>query len=941
MFLSLKWKAVVFLSIVLLLITLAWVGQNVHQTIDSFQAARQSRLVERQQILDQLLADNFLKLSQFGQLITEKPMIRYADKDHQEAPFQLSKRLQEDWVALNINLGLDYLAVYDQHAMELGMAYSENRFPELDELKTLLLSRVAQSAQGTPQSLIFCDIGCAQFIVEPIVFANGRPGSLVLGVDMAGVVAGYYEYARSDLAILLARQGERGPNRLESWQLDAWAVSRFESLFPVLQSYSRKGPLGVEDEGLFFGLGKDHYRLTPLSLAMHDTAGRGLVFVDIVDESKAREQLQTAIVGGVGTGVLGLIFSEVVLILLMLGPLRRLARIDDALKLLPQHAYDDAREQIVKRRGRFGDELTTLEDSTLYVIKALGHLHRDLQDKNGKLEQQVLAVSRSRSFLTRLFDSSHLFILTQDLTFGILKRNALFETLVPVGEQRFLSLFTELAEQQTLRRLVSELVAGGESLVQQEMAMVDPQGQARYISWTHTLVEDEQGQSVVLSVGTDLTHRKEAENTLQWMANHDSLTGINNRRAFNEHLRYLLSRETEGALVFIDINRFKQINDLYGHLVGDEVLTNIAETLRQHTRATDFVSRLAGDEFTVILTRVNRETVQPVLEKLAEQLSGQLELEDKRVIDYSASLGVSFFPEQGTDEQSLILHADRAMYQAKKKGLGRWHIYDPQDDDLLRVKKDHDLMVMIKQALNADLFQLVFQPIVALDAGRISHYEVLLRMRDESGRPISPGEFIPVAERVGLIRAIDNWVLAQALAFLAEQLESDPSLTFAVNVSAPSLQDRAFPGMVLQGLASFGIPSSRLIIELTETAYIDNFAQVLQNLKLLADAGVQIALDDFGVGFSSFNYLKRMPLTYVKLDGSYIRHLTDNRDNQIFVESLSRMVNAFGMKTIAEFVEDQPTYEMLGELGVAMAQGYYVGKPDAELLSHRQLALPG
>lgn len=952
MFISLKWKAVVFLSVVLVLITLAWVGQSVLQTINDFKIERRQLQQNHQQILDQLLADNFLKLSQFAQLVADKTMSRQALAVQEGKQDTLSEVLQGQWLGLNVDLGLDYLSLYDDKLRELGHAYSTELFRDVGQLQTLLTDRAGAASQSGPQSFVYCQIGCMQFIVEPIVLSHNNEGYIVLGQNMADTVLSYNEFSYSDVAVLLHRSditndidtnSDRDRYRdseeryLSGWQMDTWAISRSDIILPQLQHYSARYPLALEDDSVFFDTPGERYRFVELDMDNHHFYGRSAAFVDITDEGAARQRLIAGITNGVVTGVLGLIFSEAILILLMLGPMRRLVSIAEALKLLPRHLYDKAATTVQRTPSYINDELTTLEDSTVYVANALSQLHSDVQQKNDELNEQIMLLSRSRAFLTRLFDSSHLYILTQNDQGRILTSNKLFDTVLSPATGSYHKLFSEQGEQAHFCELIKKLYQQQDELVHQELEFIDLAGCARYISWTHTLVEDEQGVQQVLSVGTDLTHRKEAENSLQWLVNHDSLTGIGNRRAFKEHLHYLLTTRTEGALVFIDVNRFKQINDIYGHHVGDKVLMDIAKTLKHHTRATDYISRLAGDEFTIILTRVNRQTVVPLLDKLARQLMGRYSVDDKNIIEYSASLGVSFFPEHGNTEQSLIVHADRAMYQAKKKGLGRWHIYDAQDDNLPSLKKENRLITLIKHALEKDLFDLAFQPILDLESGVISHYEVLLRMEDDTGQPISPGEFIPLAERVGLIRAIDLWVLEHALLLLEKKLKSQPELTFAVNVSAPSLQDSSFPQLVLDYLHKYSISPGSLVIELTETAYIDNFEQVLDNLNQLASAGIAIALDDFGVGFSSFSYLKRMPLTYVKLDGSYIQQLGQNPDNQVFVDGLSRLVNAFGMKTIAEFVEDQETLELLHLLGVSYAQGYYIGKPAPELLPCRQL----
>ncbi len=554
-----------------------------------------------------------------------------------------------------------------------------------------------------------------------------------------------------------------------------------------------------------------------------------------------------------------------------------------------------------------------------------------ISEKNTILNNQVQAVSHSKAFLTRLIDSVPMFILTMNTYLKIISTNQKFVESTNKDFSSFFEILPDEASRASFAQECKSLLSREVEYIYNEMELLDSFNNTLYIAWTHTLVDDEEGKSIILSIGSDLTHRKEAESAMHWLAHNDSLTGIGNRRDFQKNLRHALNSKSEGALAFIDVNHFKQINDIQGHTVGDQVLIKIAETLKTMTRSTDFISRLAGDEFTVILCRVNMSTVDSALDKLQSALNSFVILEDGSKLDYTVSIGVALFPLHATQEEELIVNADLAMYHAKKVGMGRWHLFNPETDDFSNLHEDSRLIHSLKKAIEESRMQLYYQPILKLDEKTISHYEVLIRMFDEQGNVVFPGSFIPAAERMGLIRDIDEWVLGHALQELALNLKSYPDLKFTVNISAPSLQAPDFPAIVEQALMDSGIASKHLIIELTETSYIENFDQVLKNLKQIDGFGVKIALDDFGVGFSSFSYLKKMPLSYVKLDGSYVKELLNSPEDQVFVESVSKMVQAFGMQTIAEFVGDEATCQRLLELGVSYGQGFFIGKPQPYL----------
>ncbi len=577
------------------------------------------------------------------------------------------------------------------------------------------------------------------------------------------------------------------------------------------------------------------------------------------------------------------------------------------------------------------DEYTSerkfLEHTLEKNSQELNAANRMISEKNAVLNDQVQAVSHSKVFLTRLIDSVPMYILTLNTYLKIISTNQKFLESTNKDFSNFFDILPDEASRVSFALECKSLLAREVEFIYNEMELLDSFNNTLYIAWTHTMVEDEEGHDIILSIGSDLTQRKEAENAMHWLAHNDSLTSIGNRRDFQKNLKHALNSNSEGALAFIDVNHFKQINDLQGHAVGDQVLINIAQTLKDITRSNDFVSRLAGDEFTVILCRVNDSNVNSALDKLQNALNSYVTLEDGSKLPYTVSIGVALFPLHATQEDELIVNADLAMYQAKKIGMGRWHLFNPETDDFSNLHEDSRLIHSIKKAIEESRMQLYYQPILKLDEKVISHYEVLIRMFDEQGNIVFPGSFIPAAERMGLIRDVDEWVLGHALQQLALHLKHSPDLTFTVNISAPSLQATDFPGIIEQALIDSGVPSKHLIIELTETAYIENFEQVLKNLKQIDCFGVKIALDDFGVGFSSFSYLKKMPLSYVKLDGSYVKDLINTPEDQVFVESVSKMVEAFGMQTIAEFVGDEATCKRLLELGVTYGQGFFIGQP--------------
>ncbi|TNC83152.1 MAG: hypothetical protein C9356_01530 [Oleiphilus sp.] len=936
MFVSIKWKAVVFLSLVMVAIFAAWISAYILRALDDFALKNDDLYAQQQLILNQLLDDNFLRLSQLSQLVAETPGIRAINPAATSS--SLDAFLQREWIKLNINTGIDYIGISSLSGERLGEAINDNFFLDRKALQDAIRINLQASQNGAPNYFFYCDLGCSQFVVEPFVTGADSQGLIILGQNMADVIQRFRQVSAADIAILIEER-EQGENtldkerRLGEWKSRVWAASQFSDTLAQLKKLQHEISLEDIDQGQLYEVGEQKLLFHKLDLPPQlNRFGTTPDIYAFTDESAREHSVKQAIQSSLTSGLFALFAAVLILLLLMLGPVKRLISIVEALKRLPSQQYAEAKQLIRDRQGVFPDELATLEKSARFVTNELEALYAEVEGKNRSLEDQIAIVSRSRAFLERLIDSSHLLFATVDHDGRILTTNAQFEKQFIGLSDSFFDIFSSSIDQIEFSHNLEKLVRGETKITQFDGEFVGETGKAFFLDWTCSAVEDEAGNDVILAIGVDLTERRRDQEALEWLANHDPLTGIGNRRAFQQDLANLLHSDNEAAIIFIDVNRFKQINDLYGHNTGDLVLVQISNSLKAGVRASDSICRLAGDEFTVVMPSIDPDHLETLMAKLADSLSDSVEIPARNhSIEYSVSLGAAMYPAHGKTEQELISHSDMAMYQAKKNAASHWQIFDPNNNELAMLRKDHDLTAMIKQALSTDdRFVLRFQPILNMSDNAVSHYEVLLRMKDDKGHLVSPGDFIPAAERMGLIHQVDEWVLEHAIKKLVASNLSGCKVSFAVNVSAPTLQSVTFPETLARLIEQYQCDPGCLVVELTETAYIENFQMVLSSLNQIHRMGILVALDDFGVGFSSFSYLKKLPLSYVKLDGSYIRDLDKNLDNQVFVESLTNMVNAFGMRTIAEFVEDEATLNKLADLKVDFAQGYFIGRPEEE-----------
>jgi two-component system CheB/CheR fusion protein len=458
-------------------------------------------------------------------------------------------------------------------------------------------------------------------------------------------------------------------------------------------------------------------------------------------------------------------------------------------------------------------------------------------------------------------------------------------------------------------------------------------GEAIPLWITINRVEDD-GDWHYVAVFSDISRLKASQRQAEYLATHDPLTGLPNRTLFQDRLGLAMAHarrhDAQIAVLFLDLDNFKTINDTLGHDVGDKLLIQVAGRLGEIVREVDTVARLGGDEFTVILNETTLEGAERVAQRIVDELREPVRVDD-RLLFVTASVGLAFFPEDGEDASAITKAADTAMYRAKDSGRDRFELFKPELQ--ARLVEQANLESALRLALNEKRLRLVYQPkFTAAEPGRLAGAEVLLRWSDPFLGEMAPADFIPVAERTGLIVDIDRRVVllaAEALSRWRVQGLALPQL--AINVSARSFQEERFLDDLFERLSSYGVSHSLIEVEITERTLVERSSTALGNIERLREAGIALSIDDFGTGYSSLAYLKRLPLAELKIDKSFVDGVAGkDRNDEAIVRAILGMASALDLRTVAEGVETEAQREWLCDQGCDLLQGYLMARPEEE-----------
>lgn len=554
-------------------------------------------------------------------------------------------------------------------------------------------------------------------------------------------------------------------------------------------------------------------------------------------------------------------------------------------------------------------------------------LFRDVTEKH----RAVAQIESARRHAERLFTDAPHGIVEVDAGGRILSANTAFAHLTgrTAAELTGRNVTELTAPGDHLSAHLASVVASPGALMTTDCTLLAGAGRDHRVAITSRTLEIEDASTVLMHI-VDVSERHRYEELLAHLADHDALTGLANRRLFDAELRLHMEAfrrdGRNGAMLLIDLDRFKEVNDTRGHAAGDRLLVSLAQLLQSHTRGTDVVARLGGDEFAVILPGADEKDLASIADSLVDAIGRHTREIGGAAAHVTASIGGVTFAVADAHRTDPMVLADMLMYDAKESGRDTSVVLSSADDDKPRTGARIEWKHRIEEALAEDRFLLHLQPILELTTGRITGAEALVRLVD-GDVVVPPGTFVPIAEEVGLAPQVDLWVLRAALALLPELRHHDPDFRLSVNMSGRSIVDPEFASAVTAELAADPARAAAMTLELTETAVVGDVSVAREFAETISATGVRFALDDFGAGFGSYHYLKHLIFDYVKIDGEFISDLDSSAVDRSIVESIVGVAHELGKQVIAEHVRSAEILALVRARGIAFAQGFEIGPP--------------
>lgn len=925
-FIGLRWKSFLWLSLLLLSINSVFYALNYYSLTSQFQARQEAdaRLLHHHiQGLFAGTSDRLIRLG--GALVT---MTDLGETLVSRARDQVTDLVSGYYTSLGYELDIRQIELYTIDGDRLGRWAQFGEEALSPDVYRLAIEKV--HATERPVTLLHCHPLCLLYAFVPVLASGENVGIIALGQSVADFIIDFKLTTGADILLSIPADNA-GFARLDNWRVSVPALTDTKVLLPLLHHLSEQYPdPGMLNQGSIVKWNKGYYDIRRMQLDEMIPGQAGFILTT-TDVSRSFQEIHKALQLGVLTTLACLMVAEVMLIYLIRAPLHRLSRLALHLPLLAQGEHERARKYFLARHTnkKYRDEIDFLYESAVQLSHKLEQNSLSLDAKNRELAEE-------RDFIQGLLASAQVLVVTQT-RYGVIRVSNNFVAQLIGCEpdqlygRKFVELIANAEMRPDLQSRLQALCNSDQRRMEHENDLICKNGERRKVVWVHTPLREEYVDgTVILSVGMDITERVRAESKMRWLANHDPLTSLINRHGFMEELsRYfkevLLSGKTAALLLF-DLDHFKEINDTSGHAAGDALLRMVAGELKARARKSDVVARLGGDEFAIMMPQTDAYGAEIFAKKLNERLAGTPFVYGEKRYRIGVSIGIAFLPEHGSDVQEVMANADLAMFEAKRAGRSRTHVYSEELQHSQALTQNVYWKDVLTQAMENKQLIFYYQPVVDIKTGCSAYCETLLRLRMADGRIAAPGEFLPAAERSGLNYALDCYVVAMAL----QDLLKHPHKRLSINLSTAALNDFGWTESLVHAVREQNLDPERVIFEITETAVITDMNKAKRIVHEVIELGFRFAVDDFGAGFSSLYYLKQLPVHYVKIDQSLVKEIVCNREDCDFVQALVSMIHVYGKKVVAEGVEDVATLDLLKSMNVDMVQGYYLSHPRAE-----------
>ncbi len=927
-FLGLHWKGFLWVSLLLLGLSSVFYALNHHYLVSQFRSQRQTEVTYLRRQIHGLLTrttDRLVRLS--GALASMTDLgetLRW--RDRREAAESIPTSY---YASLGYELDIRQIEIYSLDSELIWQWAQADDGIEFDPMVEHTVMQVRNEER--PVSLLVCRPQCLLYAFVPILAKGQNVGVMAIGQSIADFIIEFNVVTNTDLALIMPLRPDVNMGVLDQWSARIAGITSKDTMTPLIQDLAQRfqSPATLDKGQIVTWKGSSYdIHHIPLSNFMRELEGSIVLVSDVSDRL---DRIDQAAKQGLFISIVALAVAELGLAGLIGVPIRRLERFAHRLPLLAAGAYQQARDCFSVRR-----ESVVLRDEIDILYESALTLSHQLEENSEAIAKKNLELAMERDFIQGLLASAQVLVMTQTRNGVIRMANEFAAQLTGYApEQLYGRRFTDLigdekAHQGIVRRLES-LRADGQKRLEHEHTLVRNDGERRQIVWVHTPLKAEHTDgTALLSVGLDVTKRVKAESRMRWLANHDPLTGLVNRRRFLEEVtrslnESLRSRQTS-ALLLYDLDHFKEINDTSGHAAGDALLRFIAEEIRARARKSDIVARLGGDEFGVLMPQTDVSGAQAFAQKLIELFRGKVFPFGEKRYRIGVSIGIALLPHHGRDVQELMANADMAMFEAKRAGRSRAHLFTYEHGHAAQLTQTIYWKDVLIRALTEEGLFFQYQPVVDASTGNVVYHEALLRLRMADGRIVTPAEFLVHGQRAGLSYDLDLFVVRTALATLV----TNPRKRLSINLTTAAFADDSWTKPLIQAVCEHNFNPNRLIFEITETAVIADMEKAKRIAEAVTMHGFHFAVDDFGAGFSSLYYLKQLPISYVKLDRSLVKNIATDKIERDFVNAITTMVHAFGKQVVGEGVEDSATLKILKELGVDQVQGYFIGRPVTE-----------